>query len=75
MIILHIQGKIATSQSVARSRWQVGRGELMPNQKEILENFDAVEVPGVKRSLVKMNLITMLVYRMVRLMSDWPLPP
>ena len=29
----------------------------MPTQKEILENFDTIEVPGVKRSLVKMNLI------------------
>ena len=29
----------------------------MPTQKEILENLDTIEVPGVKRSLVKMNLI------------------
>ena len=29
----------------------------MPTQKEILENLDTIEIPGVKRSLVKMNLI------------------
>ena len=29
----------------------------MPTQKEILENLDTIEVPGVMRSLVKMNLI------------------
>ena len=29
----------------------------MPTQKEILKNLDTIEVPGVMRSLVKMNLI------------------
>jgi len=29
----------------------------MPTQKEILKNLDTIEVPGVRRSLVKMNLI------------------
>ena len=29
----------------------------MPTQKEILENLDTIKVPGMKRSLVKMNLI------------------
>ena len=29
----------------------------MPTQKEILENLDTIEIPGMKRSLVKMNLI------------------
>lgn len=29
----------------------------MPTQKEILENLDKIEAPGVMRSLVKMNLI------------------
>ncbi len=31
----------------------------MPTQEEILENLDTVEVPGVMRSLVKMNLMYM----------------
>ncbi len=30
----------------------------MPTQEEILENLDTVVVPGVMRSLVKMNLVT-----------------
>ena len=29
----------------------------MPTQKEILKNLDTIEVPGVMRSLIKMNLI------------------